>query len=231
MGDPLANVVWEALTTNHAAFADGDGPARRYEPDVSVFAGMADDGAGSWHALGELVGPGRSGVLFREAAVEAPDGWTVVMAGQGHQMVLTSPLASVDSVDSPPIVELGDADAPEMRALVKLTEPGPFGARTHELGGYVGIRDPADGGLLAMAGRRTSVPGFTEISAVCTHPQARRRGYGEAVTTAVAQRLLDDGITPFLHVALSNDNARRVYERLGFTVRRITNFTVVRTPG
>jgi len=117
-----------------------------------------------------------------------------------------------------------------MQALVKLTEPGPFAPRTHELGGYVGIRDPGDGRLLAMAGRRTSVPGFTEISAVCTHPDARRRGYGELVTSAVAQRLLDEGITPFLHVALSNDNARRVYERMGFTHRRIAHFVAVRSP-
>ena len=79
-----------------------------------------------------------------------------------------------------------------------------------------------------MAGRRTSVPGFTEISAVCTHPDARRRGYGEVVTSAVAQRLLDEGVTPFLHVALSNDNARRVYERMGFTHRRIAHFVAVR---
>ena len=229
MGDPLANVVWEALTTVHAEFAEGDGAARRYQPEVSVFAGMADDGAASWEALGELVGPGRAGVLFREAAVvEPPAGWRVVFAGSGHQMVLTAPLAAVVAA---PIVELGDADAAEMRALVELTEPGPFGPRTHELGGYVGIRDPDDGRLLAMAGRRTSVPGHTEISAVCTHPDARRRGYGEAVTTAVARRLLDDGVTPFLHVALGNDNARRVYERLGFTVRRITHFTAVRAPG
>ncbi len=226
--DPLANVVWEALTTKHVLFAEGDGAARRYQPDVSVFAGMADDTPPSWDALAELVGPGRAAVLFRETAVETPDGWSVVFAGQGHQMVLTAPLAALDG---PEIVDLGDADAAEMQALVKLTEPGPFAARTHELGGYVGIRDPDDGRLLAMAGRRTSVPGFTEISAVCTHPDARRRGYGEVVTSAVAQRLLDEGVTPFLHVALSNDNARRVYERMGFTHHRIAHFVAVRAPG
>ena len=225
--DPLANVVWEALTTNHRSFAEGDGPARRYQPDVSVFAGTADDSAPSWAALAELIGPGRATVLFRETAVETPDGWSVVFAGQGHQMVLTAALAPPPAAD---IIELAASDAPEMRALVKLTEPGPFAARTHELGGYVGIRDPDDGRLLAMAGRRASVPGFTEVSAVCTHPDARRRGYAEAVTAAVATRLLDDGVTPFLHVAIDNHNARRVYERMGFTTRRIAHFVGVRAP-
>ena len=85
--------------------------------------------------------------------------------------------------------------------------------------------------LLAMAGRRISIPGLTEVSAVSTHPDARRRGYGEAVTVAVAQRLLDEGITPFLHVAETNDSARRVYERIGFTTRRMTQFAALRTPG
>jgi predicted GNAT family acetyltransferase len=228
MDDPLANIVWEALTTNHAAFAEGTGAARRYHPDVSVFAGMADDSAASWADLGDLVGAGRAAVVFRASPVEAPPGWSVVFAGQGHQMVLTSSLAEPDGVD---VVELADDDAPEMQALVKLTEPGPFAPRTHELGGYVGIRDPADGRLLAMAGRRTSVPGFTEISAVCTHPDARRRGYGEVVTSAVARRLLEEGTTPFLHVAVDNHTARRVYERMGFTTRRIAHFVAVRAPG
>ncbi len=228
--DPLANVVWEALTTNHVAFAEGAGGARRYQPDVAVFCGMADDNASSWADLAELLGPGRAAVLFRAEAVDVPDGWSVVFAGQGHQMVLSGALASTGGAGAE-ILELGEPDAAEMRALVKLTEPGPFAARTHQLGGYVGIRSPADGTLLAMAGRRTSVPGFTEISAVCTHPDARRRGYGELVTTAVGQRLLDEGITPFLHVATTNDNARRVYERLGFTTRRMAHFVGVRAPG
>ena len=136
--DPLANVVWEALTTDHAAFAEGDGGARRYQPDVAVFAGMADDAPSSWASLAELIGPERTAVLFRASPVEAPEGWAVVFAGQGHQMVSTAPLAPL-TVD---VVELGDADAPEMRALVRLAQPGPFAERTHELGGYVGIRDP-----------------------------------------------------------------------------------------
>ena len=51
------------------------------------------------------------------------------------------------------------------------------------------------------------------------------------VTSAVAQRLLDEGVAAFLHVALSNDNARRVYERMGFTHHRIAHFVAVRAPG
>lgn len=227
MVDPRDNLVWEALTGRHRQHAEGDGRARRYQPDVSVFAGMAGDDAESWADLAGLIGPGRMAVLFRIAPVEAPDGWVVEFSGLGHQMVLTSTLGPTVDVE---LVDLGAADAEEMRALVKLTEPGPFAPRTHELGGYVGIRDPGDGRLLAMAGRRLSVEGYTEVSAVCTHPDARRRGYGEAVTAAVATRLLDEGVTPILHVASTNDTARRVYERMGFTTRTMAHFVGVRAP-
>ena len=37
-------------------------------------------------------------------------------------------------------------------------------------------------------------------------------------------------LTPFLHVAESNHGARRVYERIGFTTRRMTQFAALRTP-
>jgi predicted GNAT family acetyltransferase len=54
------------------------------------------------------------------------------------------------------IVQLGDADAPEMLALAQLTEPGPFFARTHTMGNFIGIR--VDGRLAAMAGERMRFP-------------------------------------------------------------------------
>ena len=40
----------------------------------------------------------------------------------------------------PEAVELGAPDSAEMLALVERTRPGPFHARTHEMGRYVGIR-------------------------------------------------------------------------------------------
>jgi predicted GNAT family acetyltransferase len=115
-----------------------------------------------------------------------------------------------------------------MRLLVQLAEPGPFRPRTIELGGYVGIE--VDGRLLAMAGQRIAVQGYTEISAVCTHPDARRRGYAAAVTATVARGIRAAGNTPILHVADHNLAALRVYEQLGFETRVTLTFAAVRTP-
>ncbi|MCU1504197.1 MAG: putative acetyltransferase [Ilumatobacteraceae bacterium] len=227
--DPLANMAWFALTTTQADVAQGSGLARRYQPDVSVFAAIADDSPAAWADLGELVGPDGIAVLFRAEPVTPPLGWASVGRGTGHQMVLTGDLPPARHVAG--LRDLGATQAPQMRELVALTEPGPFRPRTHELGGYVGIEGADDAGahrLLAMAGQRMRTPEFTEISAVCTHPDARRRGYAEVVTGVVARRLLEQGVTPMLHVAGTNVDARRVYERMGFTVRRTTQFTALR---
>ncbi len=119
-------------------------------------------------------------------------------------------------------------DVGEMLALTSLTQPGPFLAGTIELGGYVGVFDGEQ--LVAMAGERMHLPGHTEISAVCTHPDHRGRGLAGALTRRVAHTVVDRGETPILHVRAGNDDAIRVYERLGFTVRKTIEFFWYRAP-
>ena len=163
-------------------------------------------------------------MLFRPSLPEPPPGWTRLGGGVGHQMVLRE-LAAVDVPDAR---SLGPDDAPEMMALVELTRPGPFAARTVELGGYVGVFD--DGQLVAMAGERLRVPGGCEISAVCTRPDHRGRGLAAGLTALVARAVLARGEQPFLHHASDNDPARRVYESLGFEFRREVEFAAFGAP-
>ena len=139
----------------------------------------------------------------------------------------------LDRLIAPPAVNGHDRTAhrrprPAMLALVELTQPGPFRPRTIELGHYFGVFD--DGELIAMAGERLQTPEFTEVSAVCTHPSARGRGLAAALSHHVATGILARGQTPILHVAEANVSARRVYERLGFVVRRELEFVAVETP-
>jgi ribosomal protein S18 acetylase RimI-like enzyme len=128
----------------------------------------------------------------------------------------------------PEAVPLGPADVPDMLSLVARTRPGPFLPRTVEFGGYIGIR--RDGELVAMAGERIRPPGWSEISAVCTDPAVRGQGLATRLTLAVAAAITGRGETPFLHAAAENVTAIRLYEALGFELRRIAIFVVARAP-
>jgi predicted GNAT family acetyltransferase len=78
-----------------------------------------------------------------------------------------------------------------------------------------------------MAGERLRPPGYAEISAVTTDPGHRRQGLAELLIGTVGAGITARGEIPFLHVAADNVNAIRLYEALGFTVRRTVWFTVL----
>ncbi len=142
---------------------------------------------------------------------------------EGVQMVAES--VSAPAHDEA-IVELGDPQAAEMLELATLTKPGPFIARTHVLGGFVGIRK--EGRLVAMAGERFKLDGFTEVSGVCTHPDYRGRGYAGLLSRIVAARIQERGEVPILHAYVTNTKAIRLYEQLGFAIRTTLQGAVFR---
>ena len=214
----LDNPVWHALTGPQSMFAEGAGPARRYQPDVSVFAACDGLDEQSWAALADLVGPRGVPVLMRTDWIDPPAGWKVLFVGQAYQMVLDE--APKVGASAEPIEPLNADDVPAMLGLIKLTEPGPFSERTIQLGTYLGVKD--EGRLIAMAGERIHLDGATEVSAVCTHPDARRRGLGATLTAEVALRIQARGELPFLHVLYENTGARSVYEKMGFRTRRMS---------
>ena len=237
--ETLANPTWGALVGAPGEIAEGSGKARRYHPDVSVFHALADHSPEAWEAAATLVNT--EGAVLLTGAVAtvtdgAPAGWEHAWAGQGYQMVLTTPPDDVTVRPLPAIdAETGTAvrlrplavdDVPAMMALVALAEPGPFRPRTIELGGYVGIFH--DDELVAMAGQRFHPPGACEISAVCTHPDARRRGYASILTRRVAEGIAARGELAFLHVAEHNTSARLAYEALGFHHHQRATFAMLR---
>jgi ribosomal protein S18 acetylase RimI-like enzyme len=225
---PLDNAAWASLTGPHAHLAQGTSKALRYPPDVSPFVAVpaaVDDQV--WKALAELVGPGAVVALGASASTveRLPGDWEIQFRAEGVQFVATEAL---ESKPEPEAVVLGAPDAEEMLDLVRRTEPGPFEARTYELGTYLGIR--RGGALVAMAGERLHPPGWTEISAVCTDPAFRGQGLATRLVQAIAHGIRERGETPFLHTAASNITAIRLYESIGFVLRRRLQFLAVRIP-
>jgi ribosomal protein S18 acetylase RimI-like enzyme len=221
---PLDNPVYASLTGPHAHLAERVGNAVRYPLDVSPFTALPSlpDGR-DWADLAHLVGPGGI-VPLAAVGVPPPAEWEIVLRVPGVQLVDDG----VDAAADEEAVRLTDSDVPEMLALVERTQPGPFLGRTIELGTYLGIR--RDGDLVAMAGERLHPPGWTEISAVCTDAAHRGQGLASRLVRALAHGIRQRGDTPFLHAAASNTRAIRLYESLGFTLRRTTTFAAAQVP-
>lgn len=224
MTDPilLDRPIWSSLTTRQEALAEINGTARRYPSDIAPFADVADFSSASFTALFELLKPGEPAVLFTPEPVSAPPQFEVVMAATGEQMI-GAPVNFDGAM--PDILSLGESDAPEMRALVELTRPGPFGPRTHELGRFFGIR--IAGRLAAMTGERMTPGAYTEMTAVCVHPDFRGRGLAQALLAHVSRQILARGELPFLHVFSDNASAIALYKRQGMSVRRTLHVTVL----
>lgn len=221
--DPLDNAIWESLSATHAGFAQTLGAAKRFRPEVSILAGLKEPSEAAWRDLAELVKPGERVGLCFERPTKAPAGWELQREAPLFQMVHEG---GAIASDTRTIVELGEADAAEMLALAQLTMPGPFELKTRELGTYLGIRE--GGKLVAMAGERLKLPGLTEVSAICTHPDHAGRGHARALTAEVAARIRARGETPFLHVRHDNERAIALYERMGLRTRVVNYYTILR---
>nr|WSY57104.1 GNAT family N-acetyltransferase [Streptomyces sp. NBC_00886] len=220
----LDNPARAALTGPHAHFAERRGRVLRYPVDVTPWLALPDEpDADDWADVAALSGPGTEIPLLGFRG-RVPDDWEITFHIDGVQMVDDGLAAAPD----PEAIRLGPADVPEMLDLVERTQPGPFLPRTVELGTYLGIR--RNGALVAMAGERLHPPGWTEISAVCTDPVARGEGLAGRLVLAVAHGIRERGETSFLHTGAGNATAIRLYESLGFRLRRTTAFLAARAP-
>jgi len=223
---PLDRPVWAALTTRQAGFDPVGVLARRFPVEVSPLAAMQDDAPESVEALAARI-PAGDDIAFLERTVPPPpSGVEATIGGVCLQMLLQDGFKG--GASSTPLVALGDADASDMLALALLTKPGPFRARTHTMGRFMGVR--TSGQLVAMAGERLHVDGFHEISAVCTHPDHRGKGHGAALMRAIGERVHDEGDTPFLHCYDTNTGAVALYRALGFSVRTELTHVIWRGP-
>lgn len=138
------------------------------------------------------------------------------------QMVLPSRIDFTNDMEE----EIVLLEQPEQRkdlfALVNLVQPGYFKKRTAELGKYFGIYK--DHQLVAVCGERMKMNGYTEISAIVTHPDHLRKGYAKQLIIKTTHQVFDEGKIPYLHVVETNSSAIQLYKKLGFYRRRKISF-------
>ncbi|MFC5576618.1 GNAT family N-acetyltransferase [Lysobacter niabensis] len=214
----LDNPFWSSLRTRHRDIALLNGEAARYPAEFAPFLGVAHAGVDIAQALTPLVASGESVYLLGVAPVVS-DGWQLEAFRPLAQMVCTAPL---DVVDGPGIIPLSDAHRADVLALTALVYPHYFRARTMEMGRYFGIYQ--EGRLAAIIGERLGTEAYTEMSAICTHPDFNGRGYARRLTAMLANDTLARGRTPFLHVSHENTRAKQLYEQIGFRHRRDIGF-------
>ena len=221
----LDRPILSALLTRHSHLSRQDGNAVIYDPEVSPFGSTGHPGNEDLDGFARLVAQCPNEVALMQAhGLKMPASLQCTLHAAGFQMVLDAPLSAETRSD---LVELSADDIPELLALVALTEPGPFQPRTIEMGGYWGLR--INGALVAMAGERLKPEGFTEISAVCVHPAFRKQGIARTLVVHVANQIQARGEQPFLHLYADNTPALRLYESLGFRVRKEIHIIKVKT--
>ena len=101
--------------------------------------------------------------------------------------------------------------------------------RTVIMGDYWGVR--RDGRLVAMAGQRLHMTGWTEISGVCADPAFRGQGLARHLVSRLTGSILGRGERAFLHSELANASAIALYESLGYETRAEMSLAVVRITG
>jgi predicted GNAT family acetyltransferase len=221
----FANPTWHSLHSKHQKFAKCAGDACRYPADVGPLAAIRAPGVEPMLQLRSLFEAGEAAWIIGKEYSEIP-GLVREETLECLQMVLPAGVRVPDSDIE--IAKLADTNAGEMVALTTLAFPGFFRQRTCEMGSYYGVRSPS-GELIAMGGERLRLEGFTEISAVCTHPAFRGRGLAAGIIWQVVREHRKEGVVSWLHVASTNRRAQELYLRMGFEeIREVTLHRVSR---
>jgi GNAT superfamily N-acetyltransferase len=223
MSHLLDNMIWNALSTGNRDIAMLNGNVGCYLPQVAPFAGVKEWNNENWEQLYHFIPPGRKiAVSCPENTKPEESKWKLLHQMPVSQMVYEKSIDSFVTESSLLIEPLTNEHVPQMLELTALTKPGPFFEKTILFGNYFGIF--TDGRLAAMTGQRMNPVPYLEVSAVCTHPDFRGRGYAKTLMLHVMKIILDNSFIPFLHVLTNNIHAIHLYQTIGFRTRK--NFSI-----
>lgn len=228
MEHPLDNPIYHALNTAHGHFAAGIDEVKYYLKDIAAFAGLKDNSPENLQTLYEISEADSLFVIFSKEPLTIANPWNLLLQINMFQLVYEGQNVSKSTSES--LTDLDHSHVAEMTALVELTKPGPFLAKTIELGNYTGIF--AENRLIAMAGHRFFPTPYREVSAVCTHPDHLGKGYAFKILQEQIKRILNRAEIPFLHVKNDNLGAIKLYQKLGFKIRtEMTAYVIKKEQG
>ncbi|KIA95377.1 hypothetical protein OC25_05895 [Pedobacter kyungheensis] len=223
----LDNPIYHALNSAHGHFAKGVDEVKYYLKDIAAFAGLKDNSVENLQTLYEISEPDSLFVIFSKAPLTIPAFWTLLMHIDMFQLVYEG--KNIPESTNEDLTDLDLNHVTEMTALVELTKPGPFLAKTIELSNYTGIF--AENQLIAMAGHRFFPAPYREVSAVCTHPDHLGKGHAFKILQEQIRRILKREEIPFLHVKNDNLGAIKLYQKLGFKIRtEMTAYVIKKEP-
>jgi GNAT superfamily N-acetyltransferase len=211
MNQLLDNIIWSTLTGPHAVYASGEKGARRYAAGFSPIIGFANPARPDFTAL-EACCELDEQLYCAQWKGPAPTGWNIHDEKSLFRMVWEGAIPETD--EFPDAIKLGPQHASQALELAQLTNPGPFGLRTIELGEYFGWFE--EGQLTAMVGERMYAGTLREVSGLCTHPDFCGRGLASRLILKLIRHQMQRGETPFLHVMGDNPTAYRLYQKIGF---------------
>jgi len=220
----LHNPVYHGLISGDQHLGLGSENVKYFDEAISPFVGFDEGYEQGFEELNDLLPAGRNILFAIPQPIATPKGWQLLHEIKGVQMVYKAGGKVLPIAFTP--VPLDAPYAAEMVELARLTKPGPFGLRTIEFGHYYGIFDQDK--LVAMTGQRLHPQQYTEVSAVCTHPDHLGKGYASILVQHQVQLILQQDKIPFLHVREDNSRAIALYERLGFRISRNMNFYFMR---
>ncbi len=226
MNHILDKPIWWALHDDCKHLGQGSDQVKIFHPEVAPFAAVSSDTTDNFQGLYERIQNEQVVVMFSPKQDLDPAPLNIIANIPGIQMVFEGKVEASEPESLTEIVELGEAQIPEMLALSQIAQPGPFSKRTIEFGGYNGIYRVEN--LVAMLGERLRTGQFTEISAVCTHPDYAGKGFARKLLTHIVGKITAEGRVPYLHVRLDNTGAIELYRKLGFVKRSDMNFYVLK---
>lgn len=215
MNTKLDRPAYSALKSRQSYLAQSNGVAIAFDPDFAAFAALEEYSPKAFDDLTKLK-MGDDGFWMLETKIIEPHAnFTLEKTAHCKQMIFDYEVEIENDIE---VVELGQEDAKAMHELALLCKPGPFFARTNELAKFIGVK--IDNRLVSMMGERMQIDGYSELSALATHPDFQGKKWGKYLLNLVTKRILARGQIPFLHVYTWNEIGIKNYESLGFKLRQ-----------